>query len=105
MSRTVEHVVSGVHGATGASRHVLGMSLGSVDEDTKARVDASIAGDVATVRVRMSVDWPASIRNVTDQVRARIVDEVHRITDMRVGQVDIEVQSVVTDRPDEKRVV
>jgi uncharacterized alkaline shock family protein YloU len=98
--RVVEKVaaraVAEVDNATGAPRHLLGVSLGSTTEGTRARVDATVDGGLVTVRVKMAVAWPNSVRQITRQVREHVTQKVEELTDLRVAEVDIEVGELLT---------
>ncbi|HEX5494736.1 MAG TPA: Asp23/Gls24 family envelope stress response protein [Mycobacteriales bacterium] len=60
------------------------------------RVEATVTGDVVTVRVAVSVCWPDPVRRVTRQIRAHVTDRVHALTGLRVAWVDIEVPRLAT---------
>jgi uncharacterized alkaline shock family protein YloU len=102
IERIAAQAAAEVDRATGTSRRVLGLSVGTQDErpDVTARVD----GDVATVDVVMSVAWPAPVVEVTEQVRARIVQQLADLADVRTAQVDIRVTALVAERRDDRRV-
>ncbi|KAB2347010.1 Asp23/Gls24 family envelope stress response protein [Actinomadura rudentiformis] len=55
-------------------------------------------GDLVSPRVRISVDYPASVREVTRRARTRIRDQVRALTGLRVGPVDIEVAALAQGR-------
>jgi uncharacterized alkaline shock family protein YloU len=97
--RVVEKIaaqaVAEVDCATGATRRVLGMGLGSASHTTPARVHAQVDGNLVTVEVSMSVVWPASVRSVTREVRRHVTDRVHELTGLRVAEVDIAVPTLV----------
>jgi uncharacterized alkaline shock family protein YloU len=52
----------------------------------------------------MSVAWPAPVAEVTEQVRARIVQRLADLADVRTAQVDIRVTALVAERRDDRRV-
>lgn len=98
--RVVEKVaaqaVAEIDRATGAPRTLFGQPLGSVRADTPARTSARVDGDIVTVTVSMSVQWPASIREVAAQLRHRVTDRVAAITGLTVAEVDIDVPTLLT---------
>lgn len=106
--RVVEKVaaraVTEIDRATGAPRTLFGQSLGSVRADTPARTSARVDGDIVTVTVSMSVQWPAPIREVAAQLRHRVTDRVQAITGLTVAEVDIDVPTLLTARPSTPRV-
>jgi uncharacterized alkaline shock family protein YloU len=104
VEKVAAHAISGVAHATGAPRRVLGVSVGNVSDDTRARVNADVDGDVASVTVDLAVEWPTPVRGVVEDVRRRIRDDVYRITGVTVQQVDIEVVSMATLQHDVPRV-
>ncbi|MCW2739715.1 MAG: Asp23/Gls24 family envelope stress response protein [Blastococcus sp.] len=102
IERIAAQAAAEVARATGASRRVLGVSLGTQDE--RPDVTAHVDGDIATVDVVMSVAWPAPVAEVTEQVRARIVQQLADLADVRTAQVDIRVTALVAERRDDRRV-
>jgi uncharacterized alkaline shock family protein YloU len=102
IERIAAQAAAEVARATGTSRRLLGVSLGTQDE--RPDVTAHVDGDVATVDVVMSVAWPAPVAEVTEQVRARIVQRLADLADVRTAQVDIRVTALVAERRDDRRV-
>jgi uncharacterized alkaline shock family protein YloU len=100
--RVVEKIatqaVAEVDNATGATRQVMGVSVGTTTGHTPARVRATVDGHLVTVRVTMAVAWPASVRHVTRQVREHVTRQVQALTGLRVAEVDIEVTELLTER-------
>ncbi|GAA2581200.1 Asp23/Gls24 family envelope stress response protein [Actinomadura fulvescens] len=58
------------------------------------RGSTSAEGDRISPRVRISVAYPASVREVTRQARKRIQHELRTMTGLRVGPVDIDVAAL-----------
>lgn len=96
----VEHV-------GGAVRRVLGVPTGREDGDGAPRVSAKVSGEVVALEVRLSVSYPASVRGVTEAVRAHVRDRVHALTELTVSRVDISVASLTatTSPAGSKRVI
>ncbi len=98
--RVVEKVaaraVAEVDRATGAPRTVLGQTVGRATEDTPARTSAQVDGDIVTVTVSMSVAWPAPVRDVTAEVRRRVVQRIGELVGLHVAEVDIDVPTLLT---------
>lgn len=96
--RVVERVagfaVTRVDGATAAPRRVLGVNVGGARPDAEASVSARVDGHTATVEATIAVSWPQPVRDVASRVRRRIRDDVARIADVHVAQVDLEVVSL-----------
>jgi uncharacterized alkaline shock family protein YloU len=105
--RVVEKIaaraVAEVDRATGVPRQVLGVRLGSAGPDSRVRVNAEVDGTVVIVRVSMAVQWPAPVRTVTRQVRGHVTERLQTLTGLRVGQVDIDVPTLLTATADEGR--
>ena len=99
VEKIAQHSVDNVDRASGAARHVLGVKVGSLDEDTPARVHATVDGDLVSVAVSMAVRWPESVRQVTRQARTAITQDVTRLTGMRVAEVDITVPELLRVAP------
>jgi len=98
-----------VAGAGSARPRVLGRSLPGfgvrrTDLDAAANASASIEGSVTRIELSISVRWPASIPEVTAQVRDRVRTRVSDLTGLRVQEVGITVTDLVTDRPPGRRV-
>jgi uncharacterized alkaline shock family protein YloU len=103
VKRITARAVAEVDRATGVPRQILGVRLGSMGPDTRARVDADVDGGVVTVRVSMAVQWPAPILAVTRQVRGHVAERLQRLTGLRVAQIDIDVPALLTGTEDEGR--
>jgi uncharacterized alkaline shock family protein YloU len=71
------------------------VKVGSLTEDTPARVDATVDGELATVQVSMAVRWPESVRQVTRQAREQITSDVARWTGLKVVHVDVSVPELL----------
>lgn len=104
VERIAGQAVSEVEMATGAARQVLGVSLGSADEGTPARVSATVDGGIVSVHAVVAVIWPKPVREVTREVREHVMWRVHKLTGLRVADVDIEVAELVTAPAPQRRV-
>ncbi|MEU5879917.1 Asp23/Gls24 family envelope stress response protein [Spirillospora sp. NPDC047279] len=82
----------GVGGVDGA---VLGVRVGGRPPHASASAD----GDVVRPRVRVSVAYPASVREVTRQARLHIQERLGTLTGLRVGPVDIDVAALTSEKP------
>jgi uncharacterized alkaline shock family protein YloU len=100
--RVVEKIASGavaeVDDAYGSARRLLGLRMPGA---TAPRVTVQIDGHLATVRVAMSVRYPAPIRQVTREVREHVMERVGELTGLDVRHVDIEIPALIT--PDRGR--
>ncbi|WNV75122.1 Asp23/Gls24 family envelope stress response protein [Geodermatophilus sp. DSM 44513] len=104
VERVAGYAATQVDGAAAAPRRVLGISVGESRPDAEAAVRATVDGSVATVEATIAVAWPQSARRVTDALRARIREDVRRITDVEVAHVDVDVVDFVTTAAPARRV-
>lgn len=91
-------IVSEAADVGGAARRVLGVAMTGEDPERAPRVEATLAGDVVALRVRLSVTYPTPVHTVTDQLRRRLIDRVGELTGKQVGVVEIVVAAL--HRPD-----
>ena len=100
--RVVEKIAAGavaeVDDAYGSARRLLGLRMPGA---TAPRVTVLIDGHLATVRVAMSVRYPAPIRQVAREVREHVMARVGKLTGLDVRHVDIEIPTLIT--PDRGR--
>lgn len=74
------------------------------DLDAAANASAQIEGSATRIELSISVRWPASIPEVTAQVRDRVRTRVSDLTGLRVQEVGIIVTDLVADRGSGNRV-
>ena len=55
---------------------------------------AAVDGTLATLMLDVTVEYPAPIREVADEVRRHVAERVMTLTGMDVGHIDIEVTNV-----------
>jgi uncharacterized alkaline shock family protein YloU len=87
-------IASEERGVGGAARRVLGVAVTGEHAEQAPRVEATVAGEVVSLRIRLSVTYPDPVHEVTDRVRRRLVDRVGELTGKRVGMVDIIVAAL-----------
>lgn len=97
VERVAQCAVGEISAATGSATKVLGLSVGT---NARAQVSATVRDNVADVSVQMSVRWPASVRDVTEQVRSRIVTRLHDLVGIQSAHVAIRVTALVVDSPE-----
>lgn len=93
--------------AGGAARRMMGRVLPGAGHlhiretslDTVPQATADVDGAVAFIDLTISVRWPASVPQVTAQVRDRVVSSVQELTGLTVAQVRIAVTALATDAP------
>jgi uncharacterized alkaline shock family protein YloU len=100
--RVVERIaamaVAEVDDAHGPARRLLGLQVPGV---AAPKVTVQIDGYLATVRLAMSVRYPAPIRQVTRRVREHVTARVGELTGLDVRHVDIDIPTLIT--PDRGR--
>ena len=98
VERIAARAVAEVDDAHGSARRLLGLRMPGA---AAPRVTVQIDGRLATVRVALSVRYPAPIRQVTTEVRANVMARVGELTGLDVRHVDIEIPALIT--PDRGR--
>jgi uncharacterized alkaline shock family protein YloU len=98
VERIAACAVAEVDDAYGSARRLLGLRIPGA---AAPRVTVQIDGRLATVRVALSVRYPAPIRRVTSEVRAHVMARVGELTGLDVRHVDIEIPALIT--PDRGR--
>ena len=78
----------------GVARRVLGVPAGRDDGEGRPQVSARVTGQVASLDVRLTVMYPASVRSTTDAVREHLRERVHALTEITVSRVDISVTAL-----------
>jgi uncharacterized alkaline shock family protein YloU len=81
-------------GVGGAARRVLGVAVTGEDAEQAPRVEATVAGETVSLRIRLSVTYPDPVHEVTGRVRLRLVELVWELTGKRVGMVDVIVAAL-----------
>ena len=104
LERIAARAVSEVAQAGGAARRLLGVPLGRDTVRAAARATAHVDGQIATVQLRMSVTYPAPIRETTRRVRDQIITRVGELTGLDVRQVDIEITRLIRPGTEPRRV-
>jgi uncharacterized alkaline shock family protein YloU len=91
LERIAAHVLTEVEETGGAARRVLGVPLGPTGQRTKPQVNAHVDGHLAILRMRITVAYPAPIRQVTRRLRDQVTSRVGELTGLEVRQVDIDI--------------
>ncbi|GLZ53489.1 Asp23/Gls24 family envelope stress response protein [Actinomycetospora sp. NBRC 106378] len=94
-----------IDGVGGAARRVLGVPTGRDDGDGRPRASARVSGQTAAVEVRLTVAYPASVRETTEAVRAHVRDRVEALTELSVARVDISVAALTRGTSVTRRVI
>ncbi|WP_440101587.1 Asp23/Gls24 family envelope stress response protein [Streptosporangium sp. H16] len=61
---------------------------------------ATLDGELTTLRLDVTVEYPAPIREVAEEVRSHVTERVMALTGMDVGHIDVLVTDVVPARDD-----
>lgn len=101
-----ERVVSRLAAKSAASHPAVGarsggvLGVGTTDDFTGLPpATATVAGNSASVSVRIGLRFPSDIRAATEQVRQGIVTDLDRFAGVRAAPVDIHVEWLETAPP------
>ena len=76
--------------AGGTSGGFLG--IGSrADFTARPEAEVELAGNIASLRVKVGLPYPLPLRKATDQLRQRIAERVTDLTGVQVRQVDVTI--------------
>jgi uncharacterized alkaline shock family protein YloU len=73
------------------------LGLRGTDLEALPKTSVDVDGSKAFVTVEISVRWPASVPEVTEQVRSHVRDRVSELTGLDVDEVHIVVADLATD--------
>jgi uncharacterized alkaline shock family protein YloU len=59
---------------------------------------ATVDGDLTALRLDVTVEYPAPLLHVADEVRQHVSERIHTLTGLAVGHIDIDVTNVVPSR-------
>ena len=104
VEKVAAQAVHEIDHAAGSTRRVLGVTLGTTDQDTRAKVSAQVDDDTATIAITMTVIYPTSVQYVTRQTRQHVRERVRDLVGITVQEVDITVAGMRSARPDTPRV-
>jgi uncharacterized alkaline shock family protein YloU len=104
LAKIAAHALSEIQDAGGAARRVLGVRLGRDSMESTPWVTAKVDGGLAMLRMRISVAYPAPVREVTRRLRELVRTRVGELTGLDVREVDIEVARLLTTEPSRRRV-
>jgi uncharacterized alkaline shock family protein YloU len=104
LAKIADRAVTEIEDAGGAARRVLGIRLGRDSMETTPCVTAKVDGGLAMLRMRISVAYPAPVREVTRRLRELIRTRVGELTGLDVREVDIEVARLLATEQAGRRV-
>ena len=73
------------------------LGMRGTDLDALPKTPVEVDGSKAFVSLEICVRWPASVREVTGQVRRHVRDRVTELTGLQVEEVHIVVSDLATD--------
>ena len=59
---------------------------------------ATVDGELTALRLDVTVEYPAPLLHVADEVRQHVSERIHTLTGLAVGHIDIDVTNVVPSR-------
>lgn len=71
--------------------------------DVKPKADVELSGQLATLTLNLGVRYPTPLRQATDTIRRHVMQRVHTLTGVEVGQVDIVISWLRAADDDTKR--
>lgn len=106
--RAVEKIAAVAAGeverASGIPRRLLGTTFGRPTATTRPRASAKVDVTTVSLKVSVSVEYPAPVRDVAAEVRERVARRVYELTGLKVTEIDITVPLFLTERPRPPRV-
>lgn len=104
VERTATQAITEVADVGGTARWVLGDTLGGPAEERSAQVSATVDNTTASLHVRLSIAYPASVARTTEQVRSHLIQRLHELTGLVVTRVDITVTALYVTQSGNRRV-
>lgn len=104
LAKIATRALTEIEDAGGAARRVLGVRLGRDSMESTPWVTAKVDGGLATLRMRISVAYPAPVREVTRRLRELVRTRVGELTGLDVREVDIDVARLLTAELSGRRV-
>jgi uncharacterized alkaline shock family protein YloU len=101
LRKIVEHAADQAPGTRHRARTVAGLGVG----ESRPTAKISAYGDGVDVQLRVTLAYPAPIRETVADVRERIAHDLDRIAGQKVRSLTVDVGALQSDRdPDEPRV-
>lgn len=92
VERIASRALTEVDDVDGVPRRLLGVPLG---REPAGSVSAWVDGGLATVTMRVSIVYPAPVREVSRRLREHVRAVIGRMTGLDVRQVDVEIARLV----------
>jgi uncharacterized alkaline shock family protein YloU len=93
LRKIVEHAADQVPGTLRHGRRLAGIDVGEAGASAKVTVGNGDP-DAVDVRLELTLQYPASVRDVVDAVRTRVGEELTRIAGRRVRALSVTVSSL-----------
>lgn len=93
LRKIVEHAADQVPGTLRHGRRLAGIDVGEAGASAKVTVGNGDP-DAVDVRLDLTLQYPASVRDVVDAVRTRVGDELTRIAGRRVRALSVTVSGL-----------
>jgi uncharacterized alkaline shock family protein YloU len=93
LRKIVEHAADQVPGTLRHGRRVAGIDVGEAGATAKITVGSGDP-DAVDVRLELTLQYPAAVRDVVDAVRERVGDELTRIAGRRVRALTVTVSGL-----------
>lgn len=91
--KVAQHAADQVDGTTKAERRIAGLGLGQHGASAKVGGEGNDVDVVLDVALR----YPAPIREIVTDLRARVAEEVERITSYQVRDISVTVSALLPD--------
>lgn len=91
--KIAQHAADEVPGTARMPRRIAGVGVGSHGSHVRVRH----TGDTVDLTLDIALHYPATIRDVVDRVRARVVGEIARNTGFQVRSLDVTVSALLPD--------
>jgi uncharacterized alkaline shock family protein YloU len=93
LRKIVEHAADQVPGTLRHGRRLAGIDVGETGASAKVTVGNGDP-DAVDVRLDLTLQYPAAVRDVVDAVRARVGEELIRIAGRRVRALNVTVSGL-----------
>ncbi|MGY6654279.1 Asp23/Gls24 family envelope stress response protein [Amycolatopsis sp. TRM77291] len=91
--KIAQHAADQVDGTTRAERRIAGLGLGT--HGTSAKVGGE--GNDVDLVLDVALHYPAPVRRIVGDLRARVTEEVERITSYQVRDISVKVSALLPD--------
>ncbi|EMD26759.1 Asp23/Gls24 family envelope stress response protein [Amycolatopsis azurea] len=91
--KIAQHAADQVDGTTRAERRIAGLGLGT--HGASAKVGGE--GNDVDLLLDVALHYPAPVRRIVGDLRARVTEEVERITSYQVRDISVTVSALLPD--------